>query len=130
MQDSTHTPSDALSLETIHSILGNRRRRFVVDVLAGREEPIDLHVLARAITMRLPADASTGDGELVTGADETGTAEESTDRLDAIAAALHHVDLPRLDRADVVDYDPEERTVRPVRVETIAPYLDVSASLR
>lgn len=130
MQDTTQTPRDAPPLGTIHAILANRRRRFVVDVLAGRTAPIDLCVLARAITMRLPADAPTGDDEPTTGVDDPATAADSTDRLDAITTALHHVDLPRLDRAGVVDYDPDEHTVTPVRAETLAPYLDVSASLQ
>lgn len=120
MQDSTHShPRDALPRETIHAILSSRRRRFLVDVLAGRQAPIDLVVLARAVAMRLPDRLSDGDGE-----------ESVTPDLDSIATSFHHVDLPRLADADVVDYDPEEGTVTPRRTDALVPYLDSAESLR
>lgn len=115
MNDSIHTHStSAPSLDTVHSVLKNRRRRFVVDVLAGREAPIDLHVLARAISMRLPA------------ADD----ESVNDCSDRIATALHHVDLPKLEQADLVAYDRDERVVEPKSVERLAPFLDAADSLQ
>lgn len=119
MNDTMHSPpSDTPSLATIHSVLKTRRRRFVVDVLSGREESIDLHVLARAIAMRMPAD------------DEADEEETPGVHPDRVATALHHIDLPRLDQADVVRYDPEERVVEPKGTERLAPFLDAADSLR
>lgn len=115
MNDTIHSPStNAPSLDTIHSVLKNRRRRFVVDVLHGRENPIELRLLARAIAMRMPSE----DDE-----------ETSSDELDRVATTLHHIDLPRLDQADVVNYDPEERVVEPTGADRLAPFLDAADSL-
>lgn len=124
MNTTMHSSSpDAPSLDTIHSVLKNRRRRFVVDVLAGREAPIDLHVLARAITTRMPSEAE---------AEEAAEGEQAAagDDLDSVAMALHHIDLPRLDQAGVANYDPEERVVEPTAAERLVPFLDAADSLR
>lgn len=115
MNDTIHSPSsDGPPLETVHSVLKSRRRRFVVDVLHGREEPIDLRVLARAIAMRMPSE----DDE-----------ETSSNELDRVATALHHIDLPQLVQAGVVEYDPEERVVEPTGADRLAPFLDAADSL-
>lgn len=105
MQGTSNTlGSDAPSLDTLQAALGNRRRRLIVDVLAGRKSTIHLDVLARAVAMRLPSD--------------------ETRDLDSIATALHHVDLPRLESAGVLAYDPETKAVEPTGTDVLVPFLN------
>jgi hypothetical protein len=42
-----------------------------------------------------------------------------------VASALHHVHPPKLDAADVVDYDHETHVVTPRETEPVAAFLDV-----
>ena len=46
-------------------------------------------------------------------------------RTDDIEHRLHHIHLPKLAAADVIEYDAEERLIRPGRMlSTIEPILD------
>lgn len=66
-----------------------------LDVLEGRAEEITLSKLAVAIAAR-----------------EGGT--DSVEKTaDSVLLSLHHVHLPAMADVGVVDYDPEERLVRP-----------------
>lgn len=109
MADSIHSRStDAQSLNLIFTLLSNQRRRRVVTVLLERESPIALHELVTAV-----ASWET---------DETEWADVSADLTDEVAAALHHVHLPKLDEADLIDYDTETNAVTSARTEVLSPF--------
>lgn len=46
------------------------------------------------------------------------------ERADRLRTALHHTDLPKLDEADVVEYDPTEQRVRYVGDDVLETYLE------
>lgn len=96
-------PTDAQSIDSAHALLGDALRRAVVEVVTEREPPIDLTDLARTIAER--------------DADRTGR---------EIAISLHHVHLPKLNHATVIDYDAATRTVRAARPEVLLPFVDQS----
>lgn len=54
-----------------------------------------------------------------------GTEESSSKTTDDIATALHHVDLPKLADAQVIDYDSETNTVTAVRTADRPPLLEI-----
>ncbi|MFC7141316.1 hypothetical protein ACFQMA_15940 [Halosimplex aquaticum] len=90
MQDSQRTPSER---DALFAILADPRRRRLLDVLETRDPG------ARMALSEL--------------ADRLAAAEGSTsgERRHDVAAALHHVHLPKLDDAGLVEYDPTERVV-------------------
>lgn len=88
----------SLGLDDLFGVLADEDRRRTVRWLAEQEGTVDRTDLAEA----LGADPTDGD-----------------DRLET---RLHHVHLPALDDADVVDYDPKSGTVR------AAAHLDVTVS--
>lgn len=101
----THTHStDAQSLDTVFALLRDRRRRAALHVLAARTAPVALADLAAAVAAREAADA------------------------DAVAEALHHVHLPKLADAGVVDYDEADRIAALARTEDVAPFLETVES--
>lgn len=104
-QSSTRVDGDdaqltELTTEDRHKILSNERRRTVLRVLAHDAEVTTLESLATAVA-----------------AEETDVdRSDSTVDEDAIVDApvqieLHHVHLPMLDAAGVVDYDRESKRV-------------------
>lgn len=79
-----------------HDLLASARRRTLLAVLADADGTVGVEELARTVADREPADAGTrGDG--------------ATD----VQVALHHVHLPKLDQADLVEYDWDAMQVRP-----------------
>lgn len=76
-----------------YRLLADGRRRIVLDLLALREEPIALEDLAAAVVDR---------------ENESGVRPRR-----AVRISLHHCHLPMMDRAGVVEYDPERRQVDP-----------------
>lgn len=82
-----------------HRLLSRVRRRVALDVLAERRAPIGLDELAGAVVTR-ERDAAVVDGAAV----------------EQAAAMLHHVHLPKLDDAGVLDYDPASRRVEWCRI--------------
>ena len=73
-------------------LLANRRRRITVRILREFGSPLCVREIARRVSEREY---------------ENPTAEDLRD----IHIALHHSHLPLLEDADVVSYDPDERTV-------------------
>lgn len=92
--------ADDRSPEGTFGLLANRRRSRLVSALACREPAVSLRALASAVADR-----------------ESSTPTDSLER--EVAISLHHVHLPRLSDADVVDYDPETRTVTDVRTDRL-----------
>lgn len=80
-----------LSENERHRLLAASERRAVLDVLADRQEPIDLTTLASAVADRV--DAPTASSER------------------AVKATLHHCHLPKLAAAGVVEYDTDAAVV-------------------
>ena len=98
----TDEPSTDIAL----SLLADEYRRLAVEALFGREGPLSLVDLAAAVADRHP--------------DEPAGRSETE-----IATALHHGHLPKLDDADLVDYDPRSETVTAVRTGPLQKYFSV-----
>lgn len=88
--------SGAVDRETVFDILSNRRRRYVLYFLKGREDPTKL----RELSERIAAWENACEPERVT----------SKERK-RVYTALHQSHLPKMDRAGVVDYDPDRGTI-------------------
>ena len=88
--------ADGRPSEVAFGVLPNRRRSRLVGALACREPDVSLEALASAVAAR-----------------ESSTPSDALVR--EVAISLHHVHLPRLADADVVDYDTETNTVTDVR---------------
>lgn len=105
MENITQPHVDATqSPDTIFALLSDRRRRYVSKILSEQDLPIGLHQLATAVASW-----------------ETGTAsdEVSAETTAEIATTLHHVHLPKLADADVIDYDTATNTVTATRTERL-----------
>lgn len=74
-----------------HQLLAAERRRIVLDAIDDRRRPMNLEALASAVARR--------EG------DETDPQR--------VAVSLHHQHLPKMDALGVVEYDPDERLLRP-----------------
>ena len=96
-------------LDATLELLANQRRRYVLYYLREQGNPVTVDELADEITV--------------------WNLEPSSDRSQ-ILADLHHSQLPRLDEAGVVEFDPEEGYVS-LTTDPEAPiteYLDLAAS--
>lgn len=91
-----------------HDLLSSERRRLTLEIFADDYSTIGLETLATTLASR-----ETEDG----GVDE--------EHLRSVKISLHHAHLPRLDDADVVDYDPETR-----RIDPHADHVDTVLSAR
>lgn len=106
MGHSTHSHAvDGLSADAVFDLLSHRRRRLVVEHLSDGESETGLRELAGAI-------------------DSEEMDDESAAPTDRIALTLHHVHLPRLADADLVDYDAETNTVTPTRIQELTPFVN------
>lgn len=88
-----HAPTAELTETERHCLLAVDRRRHVLDVVAGREEPIGLDALAAAVL----------------------ECEHGVDPSDAddVATTLHHVHLPKMVDAGVLAYDAAAKRITP-----------------
>lgn len=77
-------------------LLAKERRRLALDVLSGRTTPVELGELALEV--------ATQEAEPTSPLPEAST---------EVKNHLHHIHLPKLEEAGLVDYDPELRTVEP-----------------
>lgn len=96
--------TDGPSGDVAAAVLTDRTRRRVVAALANRAAPITATDLAEELEAAAPD-----------GADQTPSGDLET--------ALHHVHLPRLDDADVLDYDPATATVTAARTARLGALL-------
>jgi len=94
----SHPVAD-LSLDDVFGLLAERRRRFALHALLDVDQgATDCETLTRTVATR-----------------EARADEEEyalPELRDRVTRALHHVHLPKLDDAGVVDYDARSRTVR------------------
>lgn len=72
-----------------HRLLASEPRRRTLDVLLGRTSPIELEELAASVAAR-------------------GTESDAAEHL---ALRLHHVHLPMMDEAGIIDYAPEANRI-------------------
>lgn len=86
--------ADRLDPDTAFRLLSNQRRRYVLGILAERDEEVSLQTLATVLAERL---------------DESGD-EDAT--YQSIYVSLYQNHVPRLADAGAVHYDEETRTVR------------------
>ncbi|MUV56291.1 hypothetical protein [Halogeometricum sp. CBA1124] len=82
-----------------YRLLSAERRRELLDVFDDRSGPLALDSLA--------AEIATRDDEL----DAPDAADDAV--LTRVASSLHHVHLPKLHDAGVVEYDPDSRRIEP-----------------
>jgi len=77
-------------------LLADDRRRLTMSVLAGRTAPLQLDERAADVAGR-----------------ETPSNRATEDVLERVTVALHHVHLPKLSEAGVIDYEAERQRVTP-----------------
>ncbi|WP_435182022.1 DUF7344 domain-containing protein [Halorussus sp. AFM4] len=122
--------TDAQSLDTVFALLRDRRRRFALRALADRESPVALDGLAAAVARREAADADGPPREASgTAAPASPTPDATPAATDDVAEALHHVHLPKLADAGVVDYDEADNTATLARTGDVTPFLDEVAAV-
>lgn len=106
MEDKTASPAtDAQDLDERYSLLSDRQRRCVVEILSEEDPPIALRELATEVASRET---------------EAGSENVPSDTIDEIAVTLHHIHLPKLDAANIVDYDVKANTVASARTKELA----------
>lgn len=89
---------DRLTQNDVFEVLRNRRRRFALHALKRADEPLTVSDLSNRVT-----------------AWEQGVDPEEVVHEDRrhVHSALRRTHLPKLDEADVVEYDPDSNVVRP-----------------
>jgi len=94
---------------TVHEVLSNDRRRLVLEALREAGGAAELGDLAEAVAAR-----------------ETGTDPPPSDARQSVYVSLQQTHLPKLDALDLVEYDGDDREVRPLdRIEEIEVYMEV-----
>jgi hypothetical protein len=92
--------------EVTHSdlfdVLSNERRRILLSVLPDQSTPVDAADLARTVAAR----------------EESSAPEDvSAELVRDVHVTLHHVHLPKLDDAELLEYDAPAGDVRSVSLE-------------
>ncbi|WP_423744273.1 hypothetical protein V5735_15135 (plasmid) [Haladaptatus sp. SPP-AMP-3] len=105
MVKTSETPPVTLSLGEIFEVLAAPRRRAVLYELHGRSEPTTLTDLAASV-----------DAVETVATSETNEAEVTAANRRAVAIALDHIHLPKLQQAELVTYDRAEKTVELDRI--------------
>jgi len=77
-----------------HELLASERCRAVLDVLSKRATPISLDRLARDVAER-----------------ETDADDPTVETVERMTVSLHHINLPKMDDAGVVDYHSDTQQV-------------------
>lgn len=98
----------SIEFDAVLDLCRHEHRRIVLAVLEDRQRSVTVDDLAKAVVERDYHAPSTEVG------DETVTRIETT---------LHHLHLPKLDGAGVVEYDPERRLAEPTaQFDRIEPH--------
>ena len=98
----------SLEEDTVFDLLGNERRRASLSHLLTSDEKTPVNELARSVA-----------GEVTDGSTESEDLEHS------VYISLCQSHLPKLDRADVIEYDSDVKTVRRgPAFDQVGPYLD------
>ncbi|MFC7140234.1 hypothetical protein ACFQMA_10375 [Halosimplex aquaticum] len=88
--------------EGVRACVANEHRRAVLDVVAARTGPVSRAAIARELAARDVSMSS------------------SPDAVHSVEIQLHHVHLPKLDDAGLVDYDADAETVASSETDTSA----------
>lgn len=107
-------PGDGeLTENQVYHLIGNSRRRAVIDIMLAENRTLSLSELAR----RTAAETAARDGT------DPSTIYKS------VYVSLQQNHLPKLDAQDVVDYDPERSTVAPgPRLSSLSTYVHPGAT--
>lgn len=107
-------PDDAgLTENQVYHLIGNSRRRAVIDIMLAENRTLSLSELARRTAAETAAD------------DET----DPTTIYKSVYVSLQQNHLPKLDAQEVVDYDPERGTVGPgPRLSVLSSYVHPEAT--
>lgn len=104
----SNTETTTLEEDTVFDLLGNERRRACLKRLLTIEDEIPVDQLARAVAETI-ADAST----------------QPKDLQQSVYISLCQSHLPKLDRAAIIEYDSDHKTVgRGPAFDQIKPYLE------
>jgi hypothetical protein len=90
------SPPERLSRDSVFSILRNRRRRYALYYLTRRQETVSLSDLAERIAAW---------------ENDLPVAEVNYKQRKRVYTSLHQTHLPKLDEADVIDYDRDCGTI-------------------
>lgn len=113
---SSDDPRSIHSLETIYQALQSRRRRLVIHYLRRTSSGVaEMEAVVDWIVHREAA------ADAVTVVDP--------DHAEDVAAALHHVHLPKLQADGVVDYDCRTRVVRYREDDLLERHLELAEEL-
>lgn len=108
---------EPLHESTVHSLLGNERRYRCLRCLAdeSRSPPVAVQTLADDLTAELSANTDNG---------------TDIDNLrNSVYVSLSQTHLPKLDEAEIVNYDDDEQTVdRGPRFDALRTYLEEAGS--
>lgn len=97
-----------LAESEIFHILGNDRRRAIVDLLGDRRERIEVSEVASTIA-----------------AHETDTDQVPNNVYKSVYVSLQQTHLPQLEEDGVITYNPDEKTIRPgPHFDDVLGYLD------
>lgn len=88
MVDSAWLRRDGANWDALGAVFGQPRRQVAVTILAGADLPLPLAVLARAVA-----------------AERIGDIAPGSSSIQDLETRLHHIGLPMLDAAGVVNYD-------------------------
>lgn len=108
---SDDSPAESLTTDQAFDLLGNGQRRRAIAALQEFDGAVDLGELAE---------------ETVARAEDVDRVDVAEDRRERTAAMLHHAHLPRLEDANVAEYDASEGQVELTEVaEELDPYFEV-----
>lgn len=106
---SEHEPT--VTREDLYDLLGNCRRRYVIDYLREHREPTSLDTLARRVAAR---------------ENNTSVAEVTTAERKRVYTSLQQTHLPRMDEVGVVEFDKERGVITPAdQLAEFSLHLDV-----
>ncbi len=88
--------TDSLAESEIFHILGNDRRRAIVQLLAEESDRVDVSDVASEIAEQ-----------------ETDTTPVPNNLYKSVYVSLQQTHLPQLEEDDVIEYDPEAKTIQP-----------------
>ena len=110
-EEPTAMTDGGLSKGEIFDVLRNQRRRFVLQYLKRRDEPVELGDLATQVASweyRTPCD------------------EVSSEQRKRVYTTLQQTHLPRMAEAHIVDYDSEAGLIQPTaRTRDLSIYLEI-----
>lgn len=100
--------SDSLAESQIFHVLGNDRRRAIVQLLAEHPDHVDVSDVASEIAER-----------------ETDTTPVPNNLYKSVYVSLQQTHLPQLEEDAIIEYDPEAKTIQPgPHFEDVLEYVD------